>query len=82
MALLTTVTTHQPYGFSSTYGDKYLDKFKDLKVSISMKRYLSKMMELDKAMERLLELLEESGELENTVLVMFGDHYPYGINTE
>lgn len=82
MALLTTVTTHQPYGVSSTYGDKYLDQFKDLKVSISMKRYLSKMMELDKAMERLLELLEESGELENTVLVMFGDHYPYGIKTE
>ncbi len=81
MALLTTVTTHQPYGVSSTYGDKYLDRFKDLDVSISVKRYLSKMTELDHAMERLLQLLEESGELDNTVIVMFGDHYPYGIKT-
>lgn len=82
MTLLTTVTTHQPYGVSSTYGDKHLDKFKDLKVSKSVKRYLSKMTELDLALERLLELLEEEGELEETVIVMFGDHYPYGIKTE
>lgn len=81
MALLTTVTTHQPYGVSSTYGNKYLDRFKDLNVSMSMKRYLSKMTELDLALERLLELLTESGELEDTVLVLFGDHYPYGIKT-
>lgn len=81
MALMTTVTTHQPYGVSSEYGDLYLNKFKDLKVSTSMKRYLSKMTELDRAMERLLELLDSSGELEDTVIVMFGDHYPYGIKT-
>ncbi len=81
MALLTTVTTHQPYGVSSTYGDKYLDRFQDLDVSISVKRYLSKMVELDLALERLLELLEEDGILEDTTIVMFGDHYPYGIKT-
>lgn len=78
---MATVTTHQPYGKSSEYGDLYLDKFKDLDVSISVKRYLSKMTVLDQAMERLLQLLEENGELEDTVLVMFGDHYPYGIKT-
>jgi len=82
MTLLTTVTTHQPYGVSSTYGDKYLDRFKDLDASKSLKRYLSKMTELDLALERLLELLEEEKELEETVIVMFGDHYPYGIKTE
>lgn len=82
MAFLTTVTTHQPYGVSSTYGDKYLSRFKDLDVSMSVKRYLSKMTELDLALERLLELLEEDGKLEDTVIVMFGDHYPYGIKTE
>lgn len=81
MTLLTTVTTHQPYGASSEYGDKHLDKFKDLDVSISVKRYLSKMVELDMALEKLLELLEEDGKLEDTAIVMFGDHYPYGIKT-
>ncbi len=78
---MATVTTHQPYQKSSEYGDMYLDKFKDLEVSKEVKRYLSKMTVLDKAMQRLLELLEESGELEDTVLVMFGDHYPYGLKT-
>lgn len=82
MALLTTVTTHQPYGVSSTYGDKHLERFEDLDVSKSLKRYLSKMTELDLALERLLELLEKDGKLEDTVIVMFGDHYPYGIKTE
>ena len=28
MTWLTTVTSHQPYGVSSEYGDLYLDKFK------------------------------------------------------
>lgn len=78
---MATVTTHQPYGKKSEYGDLYLDKFKDLDVSLSVKRYLSKMTVLDQAMSRLLELLEENGELEDTVLVLFGDHYPYGIKT-
>ena len=78
---MATVTTHQPYQKSSEYGDMYLDKFKDLEVSKEIKRYLSKMTVLDKAMKRLLELLEESGELEDTVLVLFGDHYPYGLKT-
>lgn len=81
MTLLTTVTTHQPYGVSSEFGDKHLDKFKDLDVSISVKRYLSKMTELDMALARLLELLEEDGKLKDTAIVMFGDHYPYGIKT-
>lgn len=78
---MATVTTHQPYGKSSEYGDLYLDRFKDLDVSMQVKRYLSKMVVLDQAMERLLELLEENDELEDTVLVMFGDHYPYGLKT-
>lgn len=33
--------------------------------------------ELDKAMELLLEKLEAAGKLENTVIVIAGDHYPY-----
>ena len=81
MAFLTTVTSHQPYSTSSEYGDKYLSLFKNLKVSMSVKRYFSKVKELDNAIGRLLELLEEDGKLDDTVIVMFGDHYPYGIKT-
>ena len=39
--------------------------------------YLSCNYELEKAMTYLLERLEEVGQLENTVIVLTGDHYPY-----
>lgn len=81
MAFMVTVTTHQPYAVSSEYGDKYLDLFDDLDVSLSMKRYLSKVKELDYGIETLLGKLEEAGKLDDTVIVMFGDHYPYGLET-
>ena len=39
--------------------------------------YLSANYELEKAMSLLVERLEEAGKLENTVIVLTGDHYPY-----
>ena len=81
-AFLTTVTTHTPYNRSSEYGDKYLSKFKDLNVSTDIKRYLSKLTELDLALQTLLEKLEEDGVLDDTVIVLFGDHYPYALDTK
>lgn len=80
-AFLTTVTSHAPYNRSSEYGDKYLNKFKDLDVSIEMKRYLSKLTEVDLALQKLLENLENENKLDDTVIVIFGDHYPYALNT-
>lgn len=81
MAFLTTVTAHQPYSSTSKYGDKHLALFKNLKASKQVKRYLSKVKELDLALEKLLSLLEEDNKLDDTVIVMFGDHYPYGLKT-
>ena len=81
MAWITTVTSHQPYYTSSEMGDKHLSLFENTGYSTSLKRYMSKLKELDLALERLLQLLEERGVLEDTVIVMFGDHYPYGLST-
>jgi len=82
MTYLTTVTTHQPYYRNSEYGDMYVDDFKDLDISIEVKRYMSKMKILDQALGVLLEKLDSDGILDDTVIVMFGDHYPYGISNE
>lgn len=79
MAWMTSVTSHQPYYVSSEYGDKYLDLFKNTEYSTGTKRYMSKLKELDLALAKLLEILEEKNVLEDTVIVMFGDHYPYGL---
>ena len=77
MAFMTTVTGHQPYGVDSEYGNSNLSMFEDLDISLSLKRYLSKVYELEKGLTILLDTLEEKGKLEDTVLVLFGDHYPY-----
>lgn len=81
-AFLTTVTSHAPYNRSSEYGDKYLDKFKDLDIPTDMKRYLSKLTEVNKALEALMKKLKQNNQLNNTVIVLFGDHYPYAIDTK
>lgn len=79
LAFMTTVTTHQTYNVPSTLGDKYVDLFENTNYSTTVKRYLSKMIELDKALGYMLEELEKNGKLENTVIALFADHYPYGL---
>lgn len=81
MAYLTTVTTHQPYRVSSTYGDMHLDKLTEYNYSKDIKRYLSKLFELDAALGLLIDKLTEAGKLDDTVIVLFGDHYPYGLSS-
>lgn len=80
MTWLTTVTPHQPYSVSSEYGDLYLDRFKDTKLPKDIQRYYSKLTVFDNALGLLIERLKDAGELENTVIVMYGDHYPYGLS--
>ena len=80
MAWMTTVSSHQPYYLSSTLGDKHLSLFTDTNYSLNVKRYMSKLKELDLALARLLEILENEGILKDTVIVLYGDHYPYGLS--
>ena len=82
MSYITTVTTHQPYSSQSEYGDKYLDKFENASYSLELKRYLSKMTELDNAIGVLIDGLKEKNLLDDTIIVLFGDHYPYAINLD
>ena len=81
MVWLTSVTAHQPYTQSSEYGDKYLDLFSDTNYDISLKRYMSKLKEFDNAIGELLKGLEAQGKLDDTVIVLYGDHYPYGLQS-
>ena len=81
MTWLTTVTSHQPYG-KSLYGDKYLYLFENNKYEdydIKLKRYMSKLKVLDDGLGVLLNGLEKQGKLDDTVIILYGDHYPYGL---
>ncbi len=78
MSWITTVTTHMPYSTPSTYNDKYLDMMPE-EYSKDVRRYMSKMKEVDNAIGTLIAGLEERGILDETVIALYCDHYPYGI---
>lgn len=80
MTWLTTVSGHQPYSVSSILGDKYLSDFKALGYSTEMSRYMSKIKVTDEGLGVLIKGLEERGILDDTVIVLYGDHYPYGMS--
>ena len=82
MSYIITVTSHQPYSISSSYGDMYLDLFTDEDYSMDIKRYMSKLKVLDNALGILIEGLKERKILDDTVIILFGDHYPYGITLD
>lgn len=42
--------------------------------------YVAAQMELDKALEYLMDKLEEAGKLDSTLFVVAPDHYPYGLS--
>ncbi len=80
MVWMTTVSSHQPYSVPSEMGDKHLELFKDTNYSKPLRRYMSKLKELDLGLELLLRKLEEAGKLNDTVIILYSDHYPYGLN--
>ncbi len=79
MLWLTTVSSHQPYVVSSVEGDKHLDLFENTNYPMDLKRYMSKLKTLDNALGILLKRLEEDDMLDDTVIALYGDHYPYGL---
>ncbi len=81
MSWITTVTTHMPYSSSSTYNDKYLDLMPE-EYAKDVRRYMSKLKEVDNAIGTLVKGLEERGILQDTVILLYCDHYPYGISNK
>ena len=79
MAFLTTVTTHQPYITKSEYGDLYKEEFMSKGYSAPVSRYFSKLKVLDNALGIMINSLKEKGILDDTVIVLTADHYPYGL---
>lgn len=83
MAYYMTVSGHLNYNFSGNnmaYRNK--NKVKNLKYSTAIKAYLATQIELDKSIEKLLQVLEEKGKLNDTLIVIAPDHYPYGLTTK
>ncbi len=82
MAWLTTVSSHQPYSLESIQGDKYYSMTDGTGFPSDVRRFMSKLKIVDDAIGILLEGLEARGILDDTVIVFYGDHYPYGISKD
>lgn len=75
-----TVSGHCMYNLKeNAMSRKNWEAVKDLPYSESVRCYLAANLELEYAMEKLLGYLEEAGILDDTVIVIGTDHYPYGL---
>ena len=80
-----TVSGHAPYAYNSTGNSialKNIQYVKDSPYSNNVKAYLATQIELDRALEALIDGLEEQGILEDTVIALVGDHYPYTLTID
>lgn len=80
MTYYMTVSGHFYYSYS---GNAMASKNKDLVDNLDypeeVKGYLATQIELDRALELMINKLEEASKLDDTVIVLLADHYPYGL---
>lgn len=79
MSFLTTVSSHMPYTDKCKFNTMYADMFSsDLPKDV--RAYMSKLKVVDNAIGILIDGLKERGIFDDTAIVLFADHYPYGIS--
>lgn len=82
VAYYITMSGHMDYGMENSMVQKNWDKVKNLPYSDKAKGYLATQIEFDKAVEKIVTKLENAGKLDDTVILISGDHYPYGLTED
>ena len=77
LAYYMTVSGHSPWSTTGWLYKKYQSQIADLNVSDGAKGYVASVIELDRAVESLINKLTEANILDDTVIVLVADHYPY-----
>ncbi len=79
-----TVSGHAPYNYGSgnSTATRYKAETENLPYSTPVKAYLATQMELDRALETLINKLNEKGILDDTVIALVGDRYPYTLSID
>lgn len=81
VAYYMTVSGHFSYNFSdNSMAYKNRKLVNNLGVGNDAKAYVATQIELDRALEYTIKTLEENGKLDNTVIVLMADHYPYKLD--
>lgn len=77
------VSGHNGYDYNSNdMTKKNWDRVKDLDYSNRVKGYIACQLELEDALTYLMEQLEEADLLNDTVIVLSADHFPYGLDDD
>lgn len=83
MTYYVSVSGHMPYTLNgNNMSKKNWDLVKDLNLSDEAKGYLAANIELDKMVESLINKLTEVGKLDDTVIAIIPDHYPYDLDMD
>ncbi len=78
-----TISGHLYYSFNGNYiSNKNAHYVEDLDMSEEAKAYIACQIELDLAIEHIINELKAAGEYENTVICISSDHYPYGLSQQ
>ena len=78
-----TYSGHADYSFTDNdMSAQNQELVADMEGSEELRAYYACQLELERAMEYLLERLEEAGVADHTVVVLTGDHAPYGLPEE
>ena len=75
------VSGHMPWSWTTnSMSRKNKDALLDSGYSEEAAAYIAANMELDKAVQELIEKLDEAGKLDDTVIAIVPDHYPYSMS--
>ena len=76
-----TISGHLSHNFTSNdMAIKWKNKVNSLKYTETVKSYISANIDLDRGLENLLSNLKDENKLDDTVIVLVPDHFPYGLS--
>ena len=84
MVFYASVSGHSSYTWGNAAAKKHKDEYmaSGLNYSEGPASYIAAQMELDRALELLIQKLDEKGILADTVIALVGDHYPYELTID
>ena len=77
------VSGHSLYDYgTNAMATKHWDQVENLPYSEKVRGYIACNLELEDALTQLIEALEQKGIADDTVIVICGDHFPYGLDDD
>jgi len=80
MTYYVTVSGHMAYNWGNAMSKKHKDKVENLDYPTEIKAYIATQIELDEALNTLIKELKKNNKLDDTVIALVGDHYPYDLS--